>query len=111
MKKTLLIVLVMILSMGASTSWAMKSDSKLKSDKPAVTVTNDNKLTVEQKSILTKRVQEIRQMDKSKMTITEKRELKNELKAIKETVKKDGGYIYIGGGTLLLIIILLILFL
>jgi hypothetical protein len=48
-------------------------------------------------------------MDKTNMTVKEKRELKKEAKSIRENVKKDGGYLYIGGGTLLLIILLIIL--
>ncbi len=60
-------------------------------------------------SRLTKRVEEIRDMDKTNMTVKEKRELKKELKGIKENVRRSGGNIYIGGGTLFLIIILVIL--
>jgi hypothetical protein len=48
-------------------------------------------------------------MDKTNMTVKEKRELRKELKGIKENVKRDGGYIYVGTGTLLLIILIVIL--
>jgi len=49
-------------------------------------------------------------MDKSELTATEKSELKNELKEIKETVQ-NGPAIYIGGLSLLLLIILLVVLL
>ncbi len=60
-------------------------------------------------SRLTKRVEEIRDMDKTNMTVKEKRELKKELKGIKENVRRNNGVVYIGTGTLILIIILVIL--
>jgi len=55
------------------------------------------------------RVEEIRNMDKSEMTVSEKRELRKESKGIKENVRKSGDVIYISGGTLLLIILIIVL--
>lgn len=104
MKKTIFIALLMIFSLGASTAFASKSD--LKSTAPAAT---ENKLSAEEVSRLTSRVEEIRKMDKSDMTVTEKRELRKESKSIKANVRKDGEVIYIGGTTLLLIILIIIL--
>lgn len=104
MKKTIFIALLMILSLGASTAFAGKSD--LKSTAPAAT---ENKLSTEEVSRLTSRVEEIRKMDKSDMTVTEKRELRKESKSIKANVRKSGEVIYISGTTLLLIILIIIL--
>ncbi len=109
MKKTIFFVLLIIFSLSASTVWAARADHKSSSDSPAVPVKTENKLSEEEMSHLTKRVEEIRDMDKTNMTVKEKRELKKELKGIKENVRRSGGTIYIGGGTLLLIIILVIL--
>ncbi|MPM86577.1 hypothetical protein SDC9_133666 [bioreactor metagenome] len=67
-------------------------------------------LTTEEVNVLKERVIEIREMDKSELTATEKSELKNELKEIKETVQ-NGPAIYIGGLSLLLLIILLVVLL
>jgi len=75
----------------------------------ATTEKTENKLSTEELTRLTNRVEEIRAMDKSEMTSMEKRELRKELRATKENVRRDGGYVYIGGGTLILIIILVIL--
>jgi len=55
-------------------------------------------------------VTEIREMDKSELTASEKSELKGELKEIKETVQNEPA-IYIGGISLLLLIILLVILL
>jgi len=104
MKKTLFIALMMIFTLGATTAFASKTD--LKSNAPAAT---ENKLSAEEVSRLNNRVEEIRKMDKSDMTVSEKRELRKESKSIKENVRKNGEVIYIGGSTLLLIIIIILL--
>lgn len=99
----------MIFSLGASTVFATRTDPESSSDKLAVTDKTENKLSEEELSRLTKRVEEIRDMDKTNMTVKEKREIKKELKGIKENVRRNGGTVYIGAATLILIIILVIL--
>lgn len=109
MKKIVFIVCFMIVSFGTSTVFANKVEPVTKMETPVTTDNKDNKLTSEEVAQLKSRVVEIRNMDKSHMSSAEKKELRNELKMIKERVKRDGGYVYIGGTTLLLIIILIIL--
>ena len=109
MKKIILFAFMMIFTLGASTVFANKPDSKTSSDNLTAPAKTENKLSNEEMSRLTKRVEEIRDMDKTNMTRTEKREMKKELKSIKENVKRNGGYIYIGGSTLLIIILILLL--
>lgn len=104
MKKTIFIAIMMIFTLGATTTFASNSD--LKSNAPAAT---ENKLSSEEVNNMKTRFEEIRKMDKSDMTVSEKRELRNESKSIKENVRKSGGVIYIGTGTLLLIIIIILL--
>lgn len=99
----------MILSLGASTVFAERTDTKSSSDKLAVPNSTENKLSEEEISRLTRRVEEIRDMDKTTMTVKEKRELRKELKGIKENVRKSSSTVVIGVGTLILIIILVIL--
>ena len=108
MKKVILFLFVMIFTLSASTAFANKPGSKLASDN-TVPAKTENKLSEEELARLTKRVEEIRDMDKDNMTGMEKRELKKELKSIKSDVHRSGGYIYIGGSTLLIIILLIIL--
>lgn len=109
MKKSLIIVCLVVFSLGVSSAFAAEPDKSEKKD--AIPEKTENKLSEEELSRLTRRVEEIRDMDKSDLTAKEKKELKKELKEIKETVKADGGYIYIGAGTLLVIILLVILLL
>lgn len=109
MKKSLIIVFLMIFSLGVSSAFAAEPDKNEKKD--ALPEKTENKLSEEELSRMSRRVEEIRDMDKSDLTAKEKKELKKELKGIKETVKASGGYIYIGAGTLLVVILLLILLL
>jgi hypothetical protein len=111
MKKNILFVFIIALSLSASTVFAANTDPKNNSDNPAIPNKTENRLSDEEISRLTKRVEEIRDVDKTNMTVKEKRALKKELKEIKENVNRGGGVIYIGTGTLILIIILVIILL
>lgn len=104
MKKTIFLVLVIMLSLSATVSAATKSP-----EKNAIPVKTENKLSEEELSRLNRRVEEIRDMDKTTLSAKEKRELRKELKEIKEDLRRDGGYVYIGAGTIILIIILVVL--
>ena len=103
MKKSLFFVFIMIFMLSASTFAASVSKN------PENLSKTENKLTAEEMSRLTRRVEEIRDMDKTEMAAKEKRELRKELKGIEKNIRKDSGAIYIGTGTLILIIILVIL--
>jgi len=104
MRTKLFFALLMIFALSAPATFGSSSKSKNPtSDKM------ENKMSAEEVSRLTKRVEEIRDMDKSDLTVTEKRELRKELKTTKENVRKNGGYIYVSAGTVILIIILIIL--
>jgi hypothetical protein len=109
MKKVIILVFIMFFSFGASTVFAAGADAKSTSDKLAVPGKTENKLSEEEISRLTKRVEEIRDMDKTNMSVKEKRELKKEVKGIKKNVQRNDGTVVIGVTTLLLIIILVVL--
>jgi hypothetical protein len=106
MKKTIFFAFLVIFSLSA---FALNPDSKSKSENPAIPDKTENKMSEEELARLTRRVEEIRDMDKKELNHKEKRALKNELKEIKENVKSQGGYIYIGAGALIIIILLIIL--
>jgi len=96
---------LMIFTLSATTAFAINSDPK----RDATPVKTENKLTEEEMARLKTRVEEIRDMDKENLTTSEKKDLRHELKGIKENVKNAGGYVYVGVGTILLIILLVIL--
>ncbi|MCW8802420.1 MAG: hypothetical protein OQK81_03605 [Candidatus Bathyarchaeota archaeon] len=116
-------LLAMIVGLSASTAFSMNSDPPKVSEDPVApdltenTLTEDpvnpviteNTLSEEEFNLLSLRVEEIRAMDKSTLTVEEKRELKKELKATKKNLKENSPYIVIGGTTLLLIIIIILL--
>jgi uncharacterized ferredoxin-like protein len=106
--KTIFLALVIMLSLSSTMAFADNTDPK-SPDKNAVPIKTENKLSEEELSRLTRRVEEIRDMDKTNLTAKEKRALRKEIKEIKENVKKQGGYVYVGLTTLLLIVILVIL--
>lgn len=109
MKKTILFVFIMVFTLSASTAFAGNKDPKTSPENLAVPGKTENKLSEEELSRLTRRVEEIRDMDKSEMTGKEKKELRKELKGIKENVRRSDGTVVIGVTTLLLLIIILIL--
>jgi hypothetical protein len=60
---------------------------------------------------LLKRLDEINELDKSKMTSREKRQLRKEVKTIKKDLKELSGGVYLSVGAVIIIILLLILLL
>lgn len=110
MKRSIIMIYLVMLSLGVSTAFGAETDKKNRKSE-ALPVKTENKLTTDELNRLTRRVEEIRDIDKSELTAKEKKELKKELKAIKANVKADGGYVYIGAGTLLVVILLVILLL
>ena len=109
MKKIIYFGILMIFMMSSPIAFAGKTDLKSGSDNSAVKAKTENKLSDEEIRNMTKRVEEIRSMDKSKLTTVEKRELRKELKGIKEKARRDTAVLYIGGSTLLVIIILILI--
>ncbi|WP_319478824.1 hypothetical protein [uncultured Draconibacterium sp.] len=109
MKKAIFFVIVMILAMSSAMAFASPKDVKTDAEKSAVPVKTENKLSEAEITRLTKRVEEIRDLDKSEMNTKERKELRKELKEIKKNVKNSGGTVVISGAALVLIIILIIL--
>ena len=79
---------------------------------------NDDKktkeLTTEQRAELNRiisRVDEIKAMDKSKLSREEKKELRKELKEMKKKANSMSGGVYLSVGAIIIIILLLILIL
>lgn len=70
-------------------------------------------ITVEsaQVSVWLARLDEIHDMDKSKMTRSEKKELRQEVRTIKSNLKAAGGGVYLSVGAIILIVLLLVLLL
>ncbi len=108
MKKIIIFAFTILFTLSASTAFAARADKSTLPDNAAAPDKTENKLSEEEVNRLTNRVEEIRDMDKTSMSTSEKRELRKELKSIKREV---GGTVYIGAGTLILLVILAILLL
>jgi nucleoside recognition membrane protein YjiH len=69
-------------------------------------------LTAEEKQRVTEietRVHEIQAMDFASMKKEERKEVKNELKALKKEVRQVGGGVYVSVGAIIIILLLIIL--
>lgn len=62
-------------------------------------------------SKLIHRLEEIKSMDRSNMTRTEKKALRKEVKSIKKELATSGGGVYLSVGAIIIIVLLLILIL
>jgi len=77
--------------------------------KDKIELTAEQKVKIER---ISNRVEEIRHMDKSSLTRTERKELRKELKELKaEANATAGGGVYLSVGAIIIIILLLILIL
>lgn len=61
--------------------------------------------------VLLNRLDEIKAMDKSELSSSEKKELRKEVRAIKAELKSTGNGVYLSVGAIIIIILLLILLL
>jgi hypothetical protein len=61
--------------------------------------------------VLVDRLEVIKTMDRSNMERSERKELRSEVREIKEEIKRNSGGVYLSIGALLLVIILLVLLL
>ena len=96
--------LVLIFTLGISTNTVSAADKK----EPKTEMTAEQKVQFEK---IVNRVEEIRKMDKSNLTRVEKRELRKELKEMKDKARALSGGVYLSVGAIIIIILLLILIL
>lgn len=103
MKKALKSVLIAIICVGSFsvTSMASPNETPATTTPPAGMESNPTMA----------RLIEIKNMDKSNLTKAERRELRKEVKAIKDSNKVNSGGVYISVGAIIIIILLLIILL
>lgn len=93
-----------LLMMSPSISFATKIDPTTTSS------TNPNEIPAEVKVMLN-RLDEIKEMDKSKLSSSEKKELRKEVRSIKKYMRSTGNGVYLSIGAIIIIVLLLILLL
>ena len=62
-------------------------------------------------NVLLNRVYEINAMDKSRLSASERRQLRKEVRSAKKRLKESGGGVYLSVGAIIIIVLLLILLL
>jgi DNA gyrase/topoisomerase IV subunit A len=107
MKKILLIALLTVTVALPATQAAVTTVEPLTKEKVATMTESEKKARFEE---IKQRVYEIKAMDKSSLTKTERKELRHELKDLKKQAKAVQG-IYLSVGAVIIIILLLILIL
>lgn len=110
MKKLIFITCIAVFMLNVS--WVNASEPpKDKKARSEIAQTRKETLELSDAEIqkLTARVNEINQLDLKSLTRKEKKELKKELRDIKEKLNITANGIYIGGGALLVIIVIILL--
>lgn len=78
---------------------------------PVSTTTTSNPAVPAEVQTMLKRLHEIKKTDMSKLTSSEKKNLRKEVKSMNHELKTVGGGVYLSAGALILIVILLIILL
>jgi hypothetical protein len=102
--KKFIYALVLVFTLGISTNTVSAADNK----------ETKTEMTIEQKAQfehIKSRVEEIRKMDKSNLTRTERKALRAELRQMKDQARAMSGGVYLSVGAIIIIILLLILIL
>lgn len=108
MKKLLYLSFVFIASLCINTqSFA----NEIVNEREPLLTTEISPDDVERAKILNERLEEIKEMDKSTLTSAERKELRSEVKMIKEELAQISGGVYLSIGAIIIILLLLILLL
>lgn len=105
MKKTTLYLMIMMLSLSTFSTTMMAAE------KNPITISNNPKEVPPEVKVMLDRLNEIKEMDKSSLKSSEKKELRKEVRAIKTNLKAKGNGVYLSVGAIIIIILLLILLL
>src|SRR4051812_24748475 len=104
MKKLPFYLMMMVLSLSIYPSTIIAAETKSSVE------TNSKEMPAEVK-VMFNRLEEIKTMDKSSLSRSEKKELRKEVRAIKAELKTTSNGVYFSVGAIIIIILLLILIL
>ena len=112
MKKILPFVFSAIVAMNTSALIAAEhpGSNETKATSGSTTGPEEKQLSKDEVTQLANRYEEIQNMDKSNLSAAERKELRQEARDIKDTLKaQDGVILYLSGAAILVIILLIIL--
>lgn len=89
---------------------AVPTFSFAKTTEPITTTTAGKEIPAEVK-VMMNRLEEIKKMDKSNLSSSEKKEIRKEIRSIKASMKATGNGVYLSVGAIIIIVLLLILIL
>jgi hypothetical protein len=104
--KTLKIWVVTVVLLLPIVSTELKAGSEINTGKVSTEIPDSQAV-----KNLINRLDEINAMDKSKLTSSEKKQLRKEARSTKKEIQEVGGGVYISAGAIILILILLIILL
>lgn len=105
MKKLSFYLMIMVLSLSAFPSTMFAAEINRNVER-----TNPKEVPAEVQKMLD-RLEEIKEIDKSSLTRVEKKELRKEVREIKNNLRSSGNGLYLSVGAIIIIILLLILLL
>lgn len=108
MKKITFVVMAIFLSL---TFYPGQANASTKKEVTPSSIVAANPADAAKVKVLELRLNEINDMDKSDLKSSEKRELRKEVRSIKQQLHEMGHYVYISAGAIILIVILLIILL
>jgi Skp family chaperone for outer membrane proteins len=110
MRKSVILLFMAFLSLAVTPAFANVALTDPPKTEAANTPNNDAE-SAARAEVLKNRLEEIKAMDKSEMTRSEKKALRKEVKAIKAELAANNNGIYLSVGAIIIIILLLILLL
>ena len=103
MKKTILYLIILLLSLGVF------STSMMASEKNATIPTPTPKEVPAYVQNMLNRIDEIKEMDKSTLSRAERKELRNEVREINKEIRSTGNGVYLSVGAIIVILLLIII--
>ena len=104
-----IMVMVFFSMIGLNTFQVSAHESKSENTAVVNSQQSSSVTTAEEMQAMVERVNDIRDMDKTHLTSTQRKALKQELTWMKEKVKKDNVGIYIGSSAALILLIVLLI--
>lgn len=105
MRKSVLLLMMSLMSLTFAPTYANNGISD------PVKNTNNDPAVAARVEVLMDRLEEIKEMDKSEMSRSEKKALRKEVRSIKSELASTGNGVYLSIGAIIIIILLLILLL
>jgi len=103
MKKTVFYLMLIVLLLGVFPNTAIASENA-----PINTTPTSKEVPIEIKTMLD-RIYEIKEMDKSNLSSSERKELRKEVRDIKTKIRASGNGLYISSGAIIIILLLIII--